>query len=137
MILMGLAIARKAIKPDLNPSAYLITIARNRAIDAVRAELRNHRRTQWAGAEELREVSGHEADLVQAISSVQEVAAALRLVDDTARRVITAFLDLAALTGERPPAHAVAEAAGVSRKTVFAALDRFRAALHRTNAGEG
>jgi DNA-directed RNA polymerase specialized sigma24 family protein len=129
---MARAVGYGGVDPAGAPG-YLTVIARNRATDIQRAITRVHARATRASTMSRRHLDSAEdssvADAVDAYGSRQEVAAALSLADDTTRRVITAFLDLAQLEHDRPNAADVARAAGVSRKTVFAALSRLRAIL--------
>lgn len=126
--LMARAVGRGSVDPSRNPSAFLTTVARNRGIDAARSLERSRRRAElvWTREPEAPEAVD---DLVDALSSVQAVARAMRATDPTTRRVASAFMDLAQLYGRRPAADEVASAAGVSRKTVFVSLRKLRDAL--------
>lgn len=126
--LMARAVGRGSVDPSRSPGAFLVKVARNRAIDTARSTQRSRHRAElaWGGEPAAREPVD---DLVDRLSSVQAVARAMRATDPTTRRVASAFMDLAQLYGERPAAEEVAAAAGVSRKTVFVSLRRLRDAL--------
>lgn len=122
---MGHAIGSGRVSQHGNPSSYLLSVARRRAIDAWRRETSDARRAE-------RDLAGPRrgdqpiSELIDGLASAQIISGALRRADPTTRRVVAAFLDLAALEGQRPAAHVVAAAADVSRKTYFQAIARFR-----------
>lgn len=123
--LMSAALGRGRVDPTTAP-AYLSVLVRNRANDWARAAGRARARAHRAAGAGDTGTHDAVADAVDALGSQQQVAAALRRSDATTRRVVTAFMDLADLRRERPAALEVAAAAGVSRKTVFSAMSRFR-----------
>lgn len=133
---MAQAIASGRVSPDGNPSAYLLSVARRRAIDAWRRESSATRRAERDSVS--RSPGDHAVtDLIDGLASRQVIDAALRRADPTTRRVVAAFLDLAALEGQRPAAHVVAAAADVSRKTYFQAVARFRALIEQVETDPG
>lgn len=136
LAVMGQALASGRVAPDGNPSSYLLSVARRRAIDAWRRETSDARRAERDFVSRSTGDDGV-SDLIDGLASRQVIDAALRRADPTTRRVVAAFLDLAALEGQRPAAHVVAAAADVSRKTYFQAVARFRSLVEQVEEKPG
>jgi DNA-directed RNA polymerase specialized sigma24 family protein len=113
-----------------NPAAFLTWLARNRAIDRLRAQARR-------APEPLESITAHVpaeddsvARLLDRIGGAAEVeaalAAAVRAGDALVVRVVTVWLNEAEAKGATPSSRAVAEKAGVSHTSVNSALRKFR-----------
>ena len=116
-----------------NPGAYLIRLARNRAIDHVRRRARSDVEL----SDELQGILPSHDDEIAAMLDATVTSALVRAAvraaseagDHVTLRVISTWLDLADELGEPPVSREVAERAGVSHTTVNHALKRFRAYL--------
>jgi DNA-directed RNA polymerase specialized sigma24 family protein len=131
-----LSLLEVASEPDAsqveiqNPAAYLMWLARNRAIDRMRTAAH---RTSAPLDQRPDTPRGHDDDAIASLldrsATASSVAVAMRAAldaqDDIAVRVITAWLDSAEELGEAPPSRLVAERANVSHTTVNHALRRF------------
>jgi DNA-directed RNA polymerase specialized sigma24 family protein len=111
---------------------YVIAIARNVAIDELRAHGRRSRMMsdiagREAGGEDLVATQLDRETTRQAV--VEGLRASIAAGDATTVRVITTWLDAAEELGDAPSTREVAERAGVSHTTVGKSLRRFRALL--------
>jgi RNA polymerase sigma factor (sigma-70 family) len=110
-----------------NPGAYLMRIARNRAVDV----LRRSRDTIELG--ELTETLGSRDDEIAAALEETADAARLRIAmtiaweahDELARRVVGIWLDTLDKDGKEPSNRDIAKLAGISHTTVNKAMRRF------------
>jgi RNA polymerase sigma factor (sigma-70 family) len=113
-----------------NPGAYVIRLARNRAIDALRLR---HRGDVELSVELTKALIGHDdaiAALLDKSADADRVRTAMSIAqhadDELARRVVATWLDVADEIGDSPSNRDVAKRAGISHTSVNNALKRFR-----------
>ncbi|MGI8684582.1 MAG: sigma-70 family RNA polymerase sigma factor [Acidimicrobiales bacterium] len=123
------AVTGGALDPDRSAAAYLTVVARNSAIDLLRAKKHVERSADWRLASAGAEDETVEA-LTDAMTAHDVVRPALRKAaaagEHSVVRVVAEWLDLAAEQGRAPTTREVAAVAGMSHMSVSRALRRFR-----------
>jgi DNA-directed RNA polymerase specialized sigma24 family protein len=115
-----------------NPRAYAHRIARNAALDALKARSRRRESDLDEAAERAAPFDAITALVDHSVSHAQVVSAMRRLIQgEEARvvRIITLWLDVAEEIGRTPSTRVVAARGRVSHTSVANALKRFRAAM--------
>jgi hypothetical protein len=121
-----------------NPWGYLLAMARNAAIDAIRAGTRrrgaqlDHPSDQFSSEDEIAGLIDRDATHAALLAAFR---VHIRAGDTSVVPIITAWLDTAEELARAPTTREVAARAGVSHTSVAQALVRFRATLEG-RAGE-
>lgn len=137
--LLELASAPTQASPAIrNPGAYLMWLARNRAIDRLRR--RDREEAESAERAPNRLTNDDEiAALLDADATARMTDAAMRGAveagDHLVVRVVSSWLDIAEESGHAPSSREVAARAGLSHTSVNQALKRFRLYFPRDATG--
>lgn len=115
-----------------NPEGYVLFVARNAAIDLIRAR-RRRREVELDAAGDTASEEDSIARLLERHATRAAVVDGMRTLiaadDQRTIRIITAWLDMAEELGRGPSTREVERRVGVSHATVAKALKRFRALL--------
>jgi hypothetical protein len=134
----------KQLDPARQPAAYLGNLIKWVALDHIKAHARGVRNNDVEATLQITEhalADDQVAGVINQSATASVVRTAMAITrgrgDHTAFRVITAFLDLAHQTGERPTNRALAAQLKLSHTGVANALERFAKDLKKAQTDNG
>jgi len=131
------------LNPTRQPAAYLGNLIKWVALDHIKAHARGVRNNDLEATAQITEQTRADdqvAGVINQSATADVIRSAMAITrtrgDHTAFRVVTAFLDLAQQTGERPTNRTLAARLHLSHTGVAKALERFAADLTTAQTGD-